>query len=179
MATAAISVDKKKREIDEIKAELKNGFLKKGIKIALFSGVTYGTYTACLTLGMTKGVWSDWYGENTAGLSAFVIVYLLAALGNAINDTSSAIWSIANAIYQGKFQDFIRTLNTKPGRKIMLAALLGGPVAGTAFVIALQMAGSIIVPISALCPAIAAILGKVFRKKKRKNNSVSSLHSIH
>ena len=32
-------------------------------------------------MGMTKGVWADWYGANTAGLSAFVVAYLLAAIG--------------------------------------------------------------------------------------------------
>ena len=49
---------------------------------------------------------------------------------------------------------------------MILAALIGGPIAGTAYVIALQMAGSIVVPISALCPAIAAILGKVLYKQE-------------
>lgn len=148
-----------------LKERLKKNFLKKGIKIALFSGITYGIYTTFLTFGMSQGVWSDWYGANTAGLTAFVIVYLLAALGNAINDVCSAFWALCNAKYQGKFGDVLRTINTKPGKTIMVAALIGGPVAGTAYVVALQMAGSIIVPISALCPAIAAILGKIFFKQ--------------
>jgi drug/metabolite transporter (DMT)-like permease len=143
------------------KKKLSSGFMKKGISLALFSGVTYGIWTACLTMGMTKGVWGDWYGANTAGLSAFVIAYVLAALGNAINDTCSAVWALLYALKKGKFGDFVRCLNSKPGRIIMVAALIGGPVAGTAYVVALQMAGSIVVPISALCPAIAAILGKI------------------
>ncbi len=117
-------------------------------------------------MGMTKGVWADWYGDNTAGLSAFVIAYLLAALGNAINDTCSAIWSLLYAVVKGKFGDFLRCINTKPGRIMIVAALIGGPIAGTAYVIALQMAGSIVVPISALCPAIAAILGKILYKQE-------------
>lgn len=49
---------------------------------------------------------------------------------------------------------------------MIVAALIGGPIAGTAYVIALQMAGSIVVPISALCPAIAAILGKILYKQE-------------
>jgi len=49
---------------------------------------------------------------------------------------------------------------------MILAALIGGPIAGTAYVIALQMAGPIVVPISALCPAIAAILGKILYKQE-------------
>ena len=69
------------------KKKLSSQFLKKGITIALFSGLMYGFYSAFLTLGMTKGVWSDWYGVNAAGLSAFAITYLLGALGSAVNDT--------------------------------------------------------------------------------------------
>ena len=150
----------------ELKAKMKSNFFKKGIAIALFSGVSYGFYTAFLTMGMSKGVWADWYGANKAGLSTFVIVYLLAALGNAINDSCSAVWAIGNSLVQGKFKDFLRCLNSKPGRTIIVAALLGGPIAGTAYVVALQMAGPIIVPISALCPAIAAILGKILYKQE-------------
>ncbi|WP_282804248.1 hypothetical protein [Clostridium tetani] len=148
------------------KKKLSSDFFKKGISLALFSGLAYGLYTAFLTMGMTKGVWGDWYGDNTAGLSVFVIAYLLAALGNAINDTCSAIWSLLYAVVKGKFGDFLRCINTKPGRIMILAALIGGPIASTAYVIALQMAGSIVVPISALCPAIAAILGKVLYKQE-------------
>lgn len=148
------------------KKKLASNFFKKGISLALFSGLAYGLYTAFLTMGMTKGVWGDWYGVNTAGLSAFVIAYLLAALGNAINDTCSAIWALGYAVVKGKFSDFLRCINTSPGRIMIIAALIGGPIAGTAYVIALQMAGSIVVPISALCPAIAAILGRVLYKQE-------------
>ena len=156
----------KMEQISALKKEMKDNFLKKGIRIGLLSGALYGVYTALLTLGMSTDIWGDWYGENTSGLTIFTITYLLAALGNALNDTCSAIWALFNAAKDGKFQDFLRTINSKPGRKIMLAALLGGPIAGTAYVIALQMAGSIIVPISALCPAISAILGKIFYKQE-------------
>ena len=156
----------KNKDIESIKKKVKKDFLKKGIKIAIFSGVVYGVYTAFLTLGMTKGVWADWYGPNTSGLSSFVIIYVLAALANALNDTCSAFWAVGNSLVQGKFKDFLRCLKTKPGKTLMVAAFVGGPIAGTAYVIALQMAGSIIVPISALCPAIAALLGKIFYKQE-------------
>ncbi|WP_035293939.1 MULTISPECIES: membrane protein [Clostridiaceae] len=148
------------------KKKLSSDFFKKGISLALFSGITYGMYTACLTMGMTKGVWGDWYGANKAGLSAFALAYLVAALGNAINDTCSAVWAILYSLVKGKFGDFLRCINSAPGRVMILAALIGGPIAGTAYVIALQMAGSIVVPISALCPAIAAILGRVLYKQE-------------
>ncbi|MBU3209693.1 hypothetical protein [Clostridium algidicarnis] len=148
------------------KKKLQSNFLKKGITLALSSGLAYGLYTAFLTMGMTKGVWADWYGANTKGLSTFVVVYLIAALGNAINDVCSAVWALSYAGIKGKLKDFFRCINTPPGRMMIVAALIGGPIAGTAYVIAIQMAGSIAVPISALCPAIAAILGNVLYKQK-------------
>ena len=148
------------------KKQLTEQFFKKGLSIALFSGVAYGLYSAFLTLAMTKGVWGDWYGSNTAGLSIFAITYLLGALGSAVNDTSSAIWAIVFSIKNGKFGDFIKTLNTAPGRLMILAALVGGPIASTAYVVGLQMAGSIVIPITALCPAIGAILSRILYKQK-------------
>lgn len=49
---------------------------------------------------------------------------------------------------------------------MIVAALIGGPIASTAYVVSLQMAGSIIIPITALCPAIGAILGRVLFKQE-------------
>lgn len=148
------------------KEKLSSNFFKKGISIALFSGLMYGFYTAFMTMGMTKGVWSDWYGENTSGLSVFAITYLLGALGSAVNDTCSAVWALLYANLKGKLGDFFRCINTKPGKVMILAALIGGPISSTAYVVALQMAGSIVVPISALCPAIGAILGRILFKQQ-------------
>jgi drug/metabolite transporter (DMT)-like permease len=148
------------------KNKLSAQFLKKGIIIALFSGLMYGFYSAFLTLGMSKGVWGDWYGPNTAALSAFAITYLLGALGSAVNDTCSAGWALLNVGVKSKLGDFFRTLNTKPGRVMILAALVGGPISSTAYVVGLQMAGSIVIPITALCPAIGAILGRMLFKQE-------------
>lgn len=49
---------------------------------------------------------------------------------------------------------------------MIACALIGGPIASTAYIVALQMAGSIIIPITALCPAIGAILGHFLFKQK-------------
>ena len=148
------------------KKKLSSKFFKKGITVAILSGMCYGLYSAFITLGMSNGVWTDWYGVNTAALSAFVITYLLGALGSALNDTISAIWCLGIAAAKGKLGDFFRTLTTKPGRMMMLAALLGGPIASTAYIVALQLGGSIIIPITALCPAIGAIMARILFKQK-------------
>ena len=155
----------KKIQADNDKNSLDAKFLKKGVYIALFSGLSYGLYTAFMTMGMATGVWNEWYGPLTT-LSSFAIIYVLGSLGSAINDVCSAFWALASGALRGKISDLLRCVNSKPGHMMILAALIGGPIAGTAYVIALQMAGSIVVPISALCPAIGAILARVLYKQK-------------
>lgn len=147
------------------KNQLSSSFFKKGLFVAILSGICYGLYTAFLALGMAKGIWVEWYGPETV-LTAFVATYMLGALGSAINDTVSAIWCLIIAAGKGKLGDFFRTLKTKPGKVMIMAAVIGGPISSTAYVVAFQMAGSIVIPISALCPAIGAILARVLFKQK-------------
>lgn len=149
----------------ERKRKLEASFFKKGIFVALFSGIAYGLYSAFLTLGMGKGVWESWNSDGS-GLSAFSKVFILAILGAGINDIISALWAILKVGTSGKFGDFVKTLKTKPGIIMVAAALIGGPIAGVAYVIALQMAGSIVIPIAALNTAVGAILGRVLFKQE-------------
>ncbi len=152
-------------ELLNAKNNLASSFFKRGIIIGLISGLFYGLYSAFITLGMSTGIWAEWYGPNTV-LSAFAITYLLGALGAAINDTLSAVWAVIIAAIKGKLGDFFRTVKTRPGGMIAVAAVAGGPVAATAYVISLQLAGSIVIPITALCPAIASILARILYKQK-------------
>lgn len=46
------------------KQALANGFRKKGIAIAVASGMLYGLYTAFMTQGMASGIWATWYGDR-------------------------------------------------------------------------------------------------------------------
>ncbi|WP_432738152.1 hypothetical protein [Maridesulfovibrio sp. FT414] len=147
------------------KKKLATSFRRQGIVIALLSGLLYGFYTAFMTLGMSKGIWVQWYGENS-GLSAFAVMYLLSALGAATTDSCSAIWAVGIAGVRGRFSDFLRCIKTKPGMVMVVAAIIGGPLASTAYVVGLQLAGSLVVPIAALCPAIGAILGRILFKQE-------------
>lgn len=142
------------------RASLRAGFRRRGIRAAVLSGMGYGVYTACMTLAMSLGVWARWTGENS-GLSAFAALYLLGALGAASTDTCSAFWALLAAAARGKLGDYARCLRSRPGRMLMLAAVLGGPAASTCYVLGLQSAGSLVVPVSAMCPAIGAVLGRV------------------
>lgn len=146
----------------EKKELLIKSFFKKGLLIAIFSGMSYGLYSAFITLAMSSGIWNTW----SLTLSTFVVVYVLGATAAALNDTISALWAWAIAIHKGKAGDFFKCVFSKPGIMMVLAAIMGGPIAGTAYVIALQTGGTIVIPVTALCPAISSILAKVFFKQK-------------
>lgn len=146
-----------------MKRDLDRRFFRKGVVIAILSGISYGLFTAFLNLGMETGIWREWAG---GAVSAFAVIYIVSALGSALMYTLSAVWSLLLSAIQGKLGDFFRSVWTKPGRQILVAALLGGPIAGTAYVIALQQAGSIVIPISALNTAIGSVLGWALYKQK-------------
>ena len=87
----------------------------------------------------------------------------------------SAVWAWIFGGANGKISDFFRCLNSKPGRMMMIAAIVGGPIAGTAYIIALQKAGSIVIPISALCPAIGAVLGRIIFKQELNKRMIAGV----
>lgn len=147
------------------KKKLDSNFLRRGILTAVFSGMSYGIYTAFMTLAMTKGIWAEWYDPDKTTLSAFAVTFLLAALGAAATDSCSACWAIIVTTIKGKLGDFVRCIKSKPGMVMVAAALIGGPLASTCYVVGIQLAGSIIVPVSALCPTFGAILARILFKQ--------------
>ena len=102
-------------------------------------------------------------------------VYTLSAVGAAVNDICSAVWTLIYAAIIGRLGDFGRSLKTKPGRILIVAAIIGGPIASTAYVVGLQMAGSIIVPIAALNAAIGAIIGRMIFKQPLTKGMVGGI----
>ena len=121
----------------EKKRKLDQSFLKKGLMIALYSGITYGLYSAFIMAAQTQGVWADWMGTLEA--SSFLVVFILPTIATALNDLFSAVWALLLTAKQGKLGDFIQTFRSKPGIIMVAAALVGGPIAGAAYVIALSL----------------------------------------
>lgn len=144
--------------------QAKASFFKKGVITAIISGILYGFYSATIVAGEGVGAWpAFWELPLASGILGFC---LLCAVGAGLNDTCSAIWQVGIALVKGKFGDFIQTLKTKPGRIMVLVALVGGPIAATAYNVGLMMAGGIAAAITALCAAVGAIIGRVFLKQK-------------
>ncbi|MBQ9453202.1 MAG: hypothetical protein IJU65_07940, partial [Desulfovibrio sp.] len=144
--------------------KLRLRFRRQGIFTAIMSGVVYGLFTAFMALAMDLGIWTTWNSTHS-GLTVFAQTYLLGTLGSGILCMFAAIWSLVILTCRGKLGDFFRSLASRPGCIVLSVALIGGPLAMTWYALGLQMAGSIIVPISALCTAIGAVLGHILFKQ--------------
>lgn len=162
------------QKADLAKQKLDKMYFKKGVSIGLQSGAFYGLYTALVTTATVYGIWSYWY-SGEANLSSMTVAFILGTLATGINDLTSAIWAIINAIVKGKFSDFIKTIKTKPGVIMIGAAIVGGPLAGVTYILAVQIGGPVVIPIAGLNVAIGAILGRVILKQKLSKRSIAGI----
>ena len=123
----------------------------------IIAGITWAIETIILgiALAMTPFVST----EQAVILAPFVSTFL--------HDAFSAIWSCIFNCYRGKFPAVVNALRTKSGKYVMLAAIIGGPVGMTGYVLSVaNMGASIGAVASAIFPAIGAVLAYIFLKEK-------------
>ncbi len=163
----------------ELRAEQKRRFFRRGVTFAVMSGVCYGLYTSFLTLAETQGPWGDWFGDRSR-LSTFTTAFVLAALAASLNDLWSGIWSVVSCAVHGQLEDLGKTVRTRPGRMMVLCAVVGGPFATVCYVVGLNSAAAagapgVIVPIAALNCAIGAVLGRALYKQELAPHTVAGI----
>lgn len=133
-------------------------YAKAGIVWAALAGILYGFTPAFQTLSL----------ESDALKSVSVASLLLIPLVmSCLQDTMSAVVVLIKNIQSGKNKEYFRVLKTKPGKFIILASFFGGPLALTAFMLGVYLAGPVYpVTIAAMFPAIGAIFSRIFLKEK-------------
>jgi len=138
-------------------AKMQSRFARVGSAYGLLSGMTFALNSIILGFALAKGPF-------TLGVSAMFVAPLVAA---AMNDSMTAIWLLIYNIMKGNFKEIIRSVKTKPGMMVCVAAILGGPFAMGSYLLAIQFCGpAYTMPISALCPVVGAILARIFMKQK-------------
>jgi len=129
----------------------------------MFSGIIAGITWALETviLGIALGMSPFCSTEQAIFLAPFVSTFL--------HDTCSAIFAwIYNAV-KGNLGKVWRALKTKSGKWVVLAAVIGGPVGMTGYVLAVNYMGASIGAVaSAIFPAIGSVLAYIFLKEKMK-----------
>lgn len=123
----------------------------------IIAGVTWAIETIILGIALAMSPFVS--TEQAILLAPFVSTFL--------HDAFSAIWSLIWNASRGNMPKVIKALKTKSGKYVALAAVIGGPVGMTGYVLSVaNMGASIGAVASAVFPAIGAVLAYFFLKEK-------------
>lgn len=126
----------------------------------MFAGILAGITWAIETVALNKAF-------DLNPITSMIIATLVTAF---LHDSCSAIFSwIYNAV-RGKLPSVLRSFfKTKSGKWVAAAAIIGGPVGMTGYVMTVQNLGYAIgAAASTIFPAIGAVLAYIFLKEKMK-----------
>lgn len=136
---------------------------RKGSIYGLSSGLLWGLDTVLLGVALSLPVMLD-MGANASLVSTF------------LHDGFSFFVLLILVLSKGKIQDFIRVIKSKSGIAIIAAALLGGPIGMGAYILSIKYIGAALASsVSAIYPAIGAVLAFVFLKERVKTHSIIGL----
>lgn len=123
----------------------------------VLAGVTWAVETIILGIALAMSPFVT--TEQAVILAPFASTFL--------HDAFSAVWSCIYNAARGNLPAVGRALKTKSGRYVALAAVIGGPVGMTGYVLSVaNMGASIGAVASAIFPAIGAVLAYFFLKEK-------------
>lgn len=144
--------------------QLNKKFRITGISTGLISGLTYGIYT---TLVLVAG----YYEPLISAVGILAVPFVCSGL----NDLLAGLWLLLYNTPKGRIKEIGRSLNTFPGKMIVLGALAGGPLANGAYLAGLAMAGAYAIPISATCSLFGALFAWIFLKQKPTKRVVGGM----
>ena len=126
----------------------------------LMAGTAWALETVILGLAMTM----------TPFISTEQAIFLAPFVSTFLHDLCSALWAGFCNLLHGQLKEVAHAaFKTKEGKYVMLAAIIGGPVGMTGYVLTINQMGSAMGAVaSAVFPAIGAVLAFFFLKEKMK-----------
>ena len=127
----------------------------------MLAGIIAGFTWACETiiLGIALAM--------TPFVSTEQAVFLAPFVSTFVHDAFSAIWACVYNGVRGNLPNVVAALKTRSGKFVALAAVIGGPVGMTGYVLSVaNMGASIGAVASAIFPAIGAALAYFFLKEE-------------
>jgi drug/metabolite transporter (DMT)-like permease len=119
-----------------------------GVLVALLSGALWGASAVILGEALTR--------RPLVVAGALFAAPLAAA---ALHDTLAFVWVTTVDAAAGRLREATAALRTRDGHVVCLAALIGGPLAMSTYLLAIAFAGApSAVAISAIYPALGALL---------------------
>lgn len=125
----------------------------------LLAGLLWGLDTVILGIALAR----------TPFVSTEAAVFLAPFVSTFIHDFFSSLWMLLYTGVRGEFSNVLRALRSKSGKFVVLAALIGGPVGMTGYVLSIKYIGAAYTAIiSSLFPAVGALFSYIFLKEKMK-----------
>lgn len=125
----------------------------------ILAGITWALET--IVLGIALAMSPFCATEQAIFLAPFISTFL--------HDAFSAIWSLIYNGARGQLGNVWKALCTKSGRWVVFAAIIGGPIGMTGYVLCVNYMGASIGAVaSAVFPAIGTVLAFFFLKEKMK-----------
>lgn len=125
----------------------------------IIAGITWAIET--IVLGYALAMSPFCTTEQAIFLAPFVSTFL--------HDGFSAIWATLFNGVRGNTKNVWKAFKTKSGKFVVLAAVIGGPIGMTGYVMSVNYMGASIGAVaSAIFPAIGAVLAFIFLKEKMK-----------
>ncbi len=104
------------------------------------------------------------------------VIFLAPFISTFIHDFFSSMWIFLYLGIKKQANNIIKALKTKSGRFIVLAALAGGPIGMTGYVLSIRSIGPAYTAIiSAIYPAVGALLSYIFLKEKMRLYQIGAL----
>lgn len=125
----------------------------------IIAGITWGLETIIIGIALAM---SPFCATEEA-------IFLAPLVSTFIHDAFSAIWATIYNAVKGNAGNVWRAFKTRDGKFVSLAAMIGGPIGMTGYLMAVKyMSAAIGSVASAIFPAIGAVLAYIFLKEKMK-----------
>ena len=129
------------------------------MKAGLTAGLTWGIETVVLGIALAMSPFCA--TEQAIFLAPFVSTF--------IHDLFSAAWATLYNGVRGQLPNVLKAFKTRSGKFVSLAAIIGGPIGMTGYVLAVNYMGASIGALAtAIFPAIGSALAYFFLKEEMK-----------
>ena len=133
-----------------------------GKRYGFFSGALWGLDTVVLAIALAMTPFLD-FGQS-------------ALAGAVLHDVACALILLVYMGVRGRLTDTVTALRTRPGKSVIAAALLGGPIGMSGYLIAIDNIGpGLTAIISTFYPALGTLLAFILLKERMAPRQIVAL----
>lgn len=135
----------------------------RGLWMGLFGGILWGVNTVIIGIILSRSIFANY-------------IFIAPLISTFLHDAFSCMWMMFHTLLFKRTFQFKQSLKSKSGKVVMIAAILGGPIGMTGFMLAIYYIGpSYTAIISSMYPAVGSLLSFLFLKEKVTYKSIIGL----